>query len=294
MEPGGHKFEVLFDYGEKNALADPAYDIYGPVGFPDPPQERPWTYANFVQSIDGIASFGGKHPSGSAIAQSAEDSWLMDLLRAHADAQMIGLNTLLEDKRSEGAASRGPVYAIGRPELLELRKRLVRGREKSIVVTGNAELHVRDFALFDGDRVDAFIMTTKTGAEKLHMKNTPAHVRVLIAGEDRWVDLKRAVALLHQELGVRYLLCEGGPTLYGYMDRAGLIDEKFVTVSPVEIGEMVPPEQQPVALEKHEKVRLRPTTFNAPGFTIETAPWWRWMSCRKAGDHQFSRYRRKR
>src|SRR6185437_15410068 len=101
------------------------------------------------------------------------------------------------------------------------------------------------------------------------------------------------VALLHKELGVRYLLCEGGPTLYGYMDRAGLIDEKFVTVSPVEIGEMVPPEQQPAALEKHEKVRLRPTTFNAPGFTIETAPWWRWMSCRKAGDHQFSRYRRK-
>jgi hypothetical protein len=32
----------------------------------------------------------------------------------------------------------------------------------------------------------------------------------------------------------------------------------------------------------------------APGFTKEDAPWWQWISCRRLGDHQFNRYRRKR
>ena len=45
-------------------------------------------------------------------------------------------------------------------------------------------------------------------------------------------------------MDIQHLLCEGGPTLYGSMARAGLIDEKFVTVSPVEIGLIVPPEQE--------------------------------------------------
>ena len=78
------------------------------------------------------------------------------------------------------------------------------------------------------------------------------------------------------------------------MSRAGLIDEKFLTVSPVEVGLLVPPEQESAETEKERPPRERPTTFVAPGFTKESAPWWKWMSCRRVGDHQFNRYRRKR
>jgi hypothetical protein len=76
------------------------------------------------------------------------------------------------------------------------------------------------------------------------------------------------------------------------MTRAGLIHEKFVTFAPIEVGIIVPPEQQASAAENASPPKYRPTTFNAPGFTFESAPLWRWMSCRKVGDHQFSRYRR--
>jgi hypothetical protein len=76
------------------------------------------------------------------------------------------------------------------------------------------------------------------------------------------------------------------------MARAGLIDEKFVTVSPLEIGLLEPPEQG-AADAAGSQLNVRPTTFMFPGFTKETAPWWRWMSCRRVGDHQFNRYRRK-
>src|ERR1051326_7323147 len=93
-------FQILFDDAEPAALDHAGYAPYGRLGFPAPHAERPWTYANFVQSIDGIASFKGKHAAGSDISQSAEDRWLMDLLRAHADAILLGVNTLVEEPLS--------------------------------------------------------------------------------------------------------------------------------------------------------------------------------------------------
>ena len=122
------KFEVLFDEGEPSSLSDPAFAPYGKLGFPKPPKDRPWTFANFVQSIDGVASFGGKHATGGDLAQSQEDQWLMGLLRAHADAILLGLNTLIAETAilTQINAGRGPVYKIEYPELRELRRRLRR------------------------------------------------------------------------------------------------------------------------------------------------------------------------
>jgi hypothetical protein len=61
----------------------------------------------------------------------------------------------------------------------------------------------------------------------------------------------------------------------------------------VEVGLFIPPEQEPSEAEKKNPPKERPTTFMAPGFTKENAPWWRWMSCRRVGDHQFNRYRKR-
>jgi riboflavin biosynthesis pyrimidine reductase len=95
-------------------------------------------------------------------------------------------------------------------------------------------------------------------------------------------------------LGINHLLCEGGPSLYGSLARADLIDEKFLTVSPIEVGQLVPPEQQRLSSEEKTAVLMRPTIFGGPGFTKDTMSHWEWLSCRKSGDHQFNRYRRHR
>ena len=271
-------------------MEDAAYGPYGNLGFPAPPAVRPWIYSNFVQSLDGIASFKGRHASGSDISQSPEDRWLMDLLRAHADAVILGINTLMEETRQAG--DRGPVYKIDDPVLLDLRRKLGRKREKNIFVTGAMAFDPRDFRVFDGDSVDSFIITTDAGAARLKQAGLAA--RIIVAGKENLVDLPRAVKILRRELEIEYLLCEGGPTLYGYMSGAGLIDEKFLTISPVEVGLLVPPEQEPSEAEKSNPPGIRPTTFLAPGFLKETAPWWQWMSCRRIADHQFNRYRRQR
>ena len=174
----------------------------------------------------------------------------------------------------------------------ELRARLGRRRETIIFVTGSAALNLSDYAVFDGDKVDAVILTGRAGAAKIvPQQETHPHVRLLVAGEGNVVDLPAAMRLISQELGIRLLLCEGGPMLYGYMSRASLIDEKFLTISPVEAGQIIPEQQEAGLLEG--PARLRPTTFSAPGFTADKAPWWTWISCRKVGDHEFNRYRRK-
>jgi riboflavin biosynthesis pyrimidine reductase len=286
------QFQVLFDEGEPSPLEDAAYFPYGHLGFPDPPAGRPWILSNFVQTLDGIVSLKGRNSSGADISQSQEDRWLMDLLRAHADAILLGAGTLIDETR-HGGRERGPVFRIMAPELRKLRRKLGRQKEKNIFVTGSALLDLDAFRVFDGEHVDSVIVTTREGAARLAGTAESKGVRLLVAGEGRTVDLKAAASLLRTELGVRYLLCEGGPILYGGMIHAGLIDEKFMTISPVEVGQVIPADQPRPQAEGPGPVSLRPTTFAGVGFSKEDAPWWRWISCRRAGEHQFSRYRRK-
>jgi riboflavin biosynthesis pyrimidine reductase len=285
-------FEILFDAAESGTIEDPAYERYGNFGFPPLPHDRPWIFSNFVQSLDGIASFKGRHATGGDISQLQEDRWLMDFLRAHADAVLLGINTLTEETQLSG--NRGPVYAIEDPELRGLRKKLGRGAEKNIFVTGAATLNLSDYRVFDPGLIETFIITTKTGAHRLAQMTSHPHVKIIVCGEGAFVDLPAAMRVLRQQHGIERLLCEGGPTLYGYMSRAGLIDEKFITVSPLEIGLFVPPEQEPAPAERDHPPKERPTTFMAPGFIRENVPWWEWLSCRRIGDHQFSRFRRRR
>jgi riboflavin biosynthesis pyrimidine reductase len=285
------KFEILFDQAEPSQLEHPAYAPYGPLGFPPAHSHRPWTFANFVQSIDGVASFKGKHATGGDISRSFEDGWLMQLLRAHAGALIMGVGTLLEETRTlpQLNEGRGPLYRVEDAELRELRQKLGLGREKIIFVTASAWIDPALFRVFDGDLVDAFILTGSRGAERLAGKR----VNVLVAADEGGgVNLEEGMRLIRSQLDVQHLVCEGGPTLYGNMSRRGFIDEKFLTISPVEIGLVIPPEQEPAQSELSHPPQQRPTTFMAPGFIAENAPWWRWMSSRRVGDHEFNRYRR--
>src|SRR5271166_5860139 len=288
------RFEVLFDNAEPSPFADEAYAPYGNFGFPAPPAGRPWIYSNFVQSLDGIVTLLGKHGSGGEISQSREDRWLMDLLRAHADGLLMGMNTLLEEQRNRGPESRGIVFQVADPKLRELRTRLGKGRERNIFVTRAADLELSRHKVFDGDVVDAAVLTSPAGAARLLSRGSHPHVAVSAAGEGEAFDLPLAIRKLREELGVEYLLCEGGPTLYGSLARADLVDEKFVTVSPIEAGQIVPPEQERLPAERNISPLLRPTVFGGPGFTRDDLTHWTWLSSRKAGDHQFNRYRRKR
>jgi riboflavin biosynthesis pyrimidine reductase len=114
-------------------------------------------------------------------------------------------------------------------------------------------------------------------------------VRVIVCGEGQRVDLKQAMCLLRRRFGIRYLLCESGPALYSNLLELDLMDEKFLTVSPIEVGLHVPQTEDCGA-----PLAIRPTAFAGGGLSKENAVHWEWLSCRKVGDHQFHRFRRRR
>src|SRR5208283_5266897 len=157
---------------------------------------RPWVYSNFVQSLDGITTLLGEHGSGGDISQSREDRWLMDLLRAHADGLLMGMNTLLEEQRSRGPESRGIVFQVADPKLRALRLRLGKGRERNIFVTRAADLDLSRHKVFDGDVLDAAVLTSPAGAARLRSQAGHEHVTIVSAGDREAFDLPLAVRKL--------------------------------------------------------------------------------------------------
>jgi riboflavin biosynthesis pyrimidine reductase len=281
-------FHILFDHGEHSALLDPVYSPYGRFGFPAPPHDRPWTFANFVQTVDGVASLLGPDPSGGDIAQSVEDRWLMDLLRAHADAVLLGMGTLKTEQQAERPRPRGPVFRIMDSSIQQLRAKLRRGPERNIFVSGTGDFLFSDYAAFDGDKVEPYLLTTTDGAARLAPQLTSnPQVRVVVSGSGTRVDLPLAMRKIREQFGFQYLLCEGGPILYGSMMHNHLIDEKFLTIAPFEAGAQVPVTQR----EPGQPIQ-RPTVFGGEGFTKDAMTRWHWLSCRKIENHQFNRYRR--
>ncbi len=63
---------------------------------------------------------------------------------------------------------------------------------------------------------------------------------VVESGPEGRADLPALLHSLRGE-GVRALLCEGGPTLHGALQAAGLVDELFLTIAPKLSGSGVPP-----------------------------------------------------
>lgn len=243
--------------------------MYGPFGFPTPPDDRLYTTSNFVMSLDGRASFRELQgcTGGREVSRSKEDRWLMDFLRAHHDAQIIGGNTLREEMGPDGL---GWDYSIEDQELLEYRdKKLKLGRTKVIIVSGSRNLNLR-LRVFNSSKVEPWIVTTDAGAKILEpqikgrWKDTPP--KVISMGENNPIDLKKMMSSLQKEYGIRTLLCEGGSNLYGQLLDLKLIDEDFRTIVTQVLGESTQPDIE------------RPTAYGQVSYMPKTAPWFRIIS----------------
>jgi riboflavin biosynthesis pyrimidine reductase len=277
------RFQRCFNHSEDTfPLPSELKQLYGPFGFPEPRDpRRPYTTSNFVMSLDGRAAFHELRgqSGGREISRSQEDRWLMDFLRVHHDAQLMGAGTLREEAGPHGL---GWDYAIADPQLIEYRKTLGLGTQRVLVVTGSGELNL-DFRLFNSVRVEPWIITARDGEKVLRARLKVAgkeSIKVLAAGEGTIVNLPAAMQLLRQEHGLRTLLCEGGPHLYGELLKASLIDEDFRTLSLQVVGPST-------------KLDLeRPTAYGQFSYTPETAPWFRLISIHYAMPyHAFLRLR---
>jgi len=189
-------------------------------------------YANFVSSIDGVAALeGGRAPSGGIISGRNEaDRFLMGLLRAFADAIVVGAGTV----RAEGGR------ALWTPEFIcppaadayrQLRRMLKRDASpRLVIVTRGGDLDPSVRALQAG----AQILTTEQAAAELR-KAMPAATEVRAISTGDHVEMDAIFAELDAD-GFRTILTEGGPRLFGQMVAQQRVDELFLTVSPNLLG----------------------------------------------------------
>ena len=89
--------DTLYDAGRGDDLPLPVElaRLYGPLRFPLHPQ-RPYIIGNFVTTLDGVVSLqvAGHAGGGDISGFNSHDQMVMGLLRAVADAVIVGAGTL--------------------------------------------------------------------------------------------------------------------------------------------------------------------------------------------------------
>lgn len=271
-------FEVMLDetlVREMNAggLVPELREIYGGDWVIPTPTFRPYCFSNFVMSHDGRISFSvpGHEGGGDVSDFNAHDQWLMGMLRSRADAVMVGANTLrLEPEHLWTPEFIAPDHA----ELFDAQRRAdVRSeRPLQVFVTSTGNIF-RDSAVFRQSDLSVVVITTEAAESSVRALELP-RTQVLVAGESE-VNLSVALETLFSQWGVRTLLCEGGPRLYGTLIASGGLDEEFLTLSPVVIG-------------SHDG-EPRPGLIEGRSFTPGNSPRAKLLSVRRVGDHLFLR-----
>jgi riboflavin biosynthesis pyrimidine reductase len=259
--------EVLFEADSLPEYPLPAdlKHLYGRLGFP-----AHVVYANFVSSIDGVVTLGSKPSAGSVISgKNSADRFLMGLLRACADAVVLGAGTF---RGTPGHLwTPAHVYPALSTEFTALRSALGRSAEPTLVLlTASGELDFSHPALARR----AIVMTTSTGAKKIGDR-LPSACELVVLGKGKSLDIRKAMAELRGR-GLDVLLSEAGPHVTGQLIAEGLLDEVFLTLSPVLAGR-----GKEKRLGMVEGIELLPAN----------GAWSKLMSARQHGDYLFLRYR---
>ena len=176
--------------------------------------DRPYVVANFALTLDGRATIGGR----SGPIGSGTDSQVLHRLRTQVDAVMIGAGTLRVERYGRivsDAALRGH----------RERAEGVAHDPLAVIVTDSLDLPW-DAGLFTAGFGRVLILTSSAG----EIPDTATKVRV--ERHEGRLDLRRAMANLREERGVRAVLCEGGPRLLANLVEAGIVDEMFITLAP--------------------------------------------------------------
>ena len=171
------------------------------------PRERPYVFFNFVATLDGRAAMDGStRPLGGPA-----DLEMLVALRAAADAVLIGPGTV----RTEGYG------------------RLV-GRERradpppAVLISRRFDIPW-EAGLFAAADQPVLIYTAGDGI----VPDVAAPVEVVRLPEAT----PAAVSADLRARGVRALLSEGGPTLFHGWLATGLVDELFLTLTPLLTGD---------------------------------------------------------
>ena len=252
--------------------------LYGSdLSFPKPHTNRPYVIGNFVETIDGVVSFGipGRSGGGEISGGSDEDRFVMGLLRSVSDAVLVGSRTLHEDPGHVRIPAF--IYPEAKDLYAELRRKL--GKPPlplNVILTASGKVDL-DEPTFHTEGLPTAIMTTNEGASRIASDHGDiSHITVRTTGEAASTTPAAVLKILADEFGIRLLLHEGGPTIFGQSLAAKMIDELFLTLASQIAGRL--------------SVAQRPSIAGETVFLPETAPWFGLQSIKRACDHVLLRY----
>ena len=242
---------------------------YHELYFPAPAADRPYVFSSMVLSMDGKMAFPDD-PQGPVVASAnaidreggLTDFWVLNVLRAHADAIVVGARTL----KSEPEV----VFTCLDADLLAERKELL-GRQQehplTIVVSLDGQDVPLEHSIFSMPETQTILATCHVGGQYLQSQygqdalmvgpfndvsevdtdslarqirqGLQAHKKVILMTGENEPDA-RVLLFCLRKIGVDYLLIESPTYTWLLMDK-GMLDEFFVDYSTLYIGGQLTP-----------------------------------------------------
>jgi len=182
--------------------------MYNDLAFPEPPEDRPYTFINMVTTIDGKSVQGTRDETVSGLG-SRRDHEAMQKIEVQADAILAGAQTLRATSLAWNPRSLTRIAVTRSGKVPE---------DAQFFTQGKSFL-----AAAENDNIKPFGKT-----------------KVLTAGKET-LDFKELLRKLRREHGIRRLLITGGSEINAQFLEADLVDELFLTLAPkVKLGRDLP------------------------------------------------------
>ena len=274
LEPLETVYEA--EHGEPLPLPAELATLYGQLHFL-PHSGQPYVISNFVSTIDGVVSLNepGRTGGGPISGNSPHDRMVMGLLRAVADAVIVGAGTVRATlpRHLWTASYIFPPLADAYQQL-----RVALGKPDpplTVIVTARGEIEP-DRQVFQSGAAPVLIITTPAGAGRLEERGLPPSVRILpVVATDRLTSRSILEAVGHVRPS-DLVLVEGGPHLLGDFLAERCLDELFLTLAPQIAG-------------RDESVE-RPSLVAGHLFAPEQPRWGALVSVKRGESHLFLRY----
>jgi riboflavin biosynthesis pyrimidine reductase len=269
--------EALFDMerGRDLPLPPDLLALFGRLQFPLHPGS-PYIIGNFVTTLDGVVALNepGHAGGGEISGWSRHDQMVMGLLRAMADAVIVGAGTLRSVPQHRWTAQY--IY----PPLADVYQQLRSSLGKpapplNVIVTAHGEVSL-DLPVFQSGEVPVLLVTTAQGAERIRTQRLPPSMQLSSVKSAGSLSARAILEAVSRVRECEVILVEGGPQLMGDFFAGQSLDELFLTLAPQIAG--------------RDGTVERPGLVMGKRFAPEHPLWGTLVSVKRGDSHLFLRY----
>ena len=268
-------WEATIDQGIALPLPAELLRLYGPFQFP-PRQNRPHVIGNFVTTLDGVVSLNvpGKSGGGPISGEFQQDRMLMGLLRATADAVIVGAGTFRAVRNHVWTPDY--IFPLLADAYSALRKEMGKVEPPlNVIVTASGKLDF-DRRVFQSGEVPVLVVTTPEGRDEIYKRQPPQSVQVEAIDGASSITAQAILDAVIEAGKDDVILVEGGPRLIGDFFAEQRLDELFLTLAPQIAG--------------RDGSVERPGLVAGKTFAPDDPLWGRLAGIKQGGSHLFLRY----